>query len=303
MLEILYEDNHIIVVLKPQNVPSQSDDSGDPDMLTIVKQFLKDKYDKKGNVFLGLVHRLDRPTGGIMVFAKTSKAASRLSASLKNGDFSKKYFAVVNGRPRENKRILIDYLVKDPETNTVKVVPPSTEGAKRAELSYSVLDSVVTNEGFNLTLADIELKTGRSHQIRAQFKNMGNPLFGDAKYGGAVIKGENLSLFAYHLAFPHPTLNQTMVFRAFPPETAPWTFFNIEKYYNIKIPKNKSIYDQLLPISKPVVVDFSKPGRDFEYEIDREIAYSKGEYYLYDKEENILRPNDLPYEDQKKEDN
>ena len=292
MLNVLYEDNHIIVVIKPQNIPSQEDSSGDKDMLTTVKEYIKEKYNKQGNVFLGLVHRLDRPTGGIMVFAKTSKAAKRLSESMQNNLFNKKYFAVVNGIPKKNKQILIDYLLKDHDLNIVKVVPQSTEGAKRAELSYSVLESVVTNEGITLSLVDIELKTGRSHQIRAQFKNIGNPLFGDVKYGGDIIKGQNLSLFEYHLSFPHPTLNHNMVFRAFPPENPPWSFFNVEKYFNIKLPKTKSIYDQLLPIAEPVVIDFNKRSRNFEYEIDKEIAYSKGEYYLYDDEDNILHPKE-----------
>ena len=137
---ILHEDNHIIVALKPQNVPSCEDESKDKDMLTMLKEYIKEKYDKPGNVYLGLVHRLDRPTGGVMVFAKSSKAASRLSEQLKDGDFEKRYFAVVCGVPKEEKATLTHYMKKNAINNMVYVCPPTVAGAKFAELEYALLE-------------------------------------------------------------------------------------------------------------------------------------------------------------------
>ena len=139
-LIVLYEDNHIIVVMKPQNVPTCEDETKDPDLLSVIKQYIKEKYGKPGNVFVGLVHRLDRPTGGIMVFAKTSKAAARLAEQMKTGDFEKKYLAVVVGRMREQKERLTHYIKKNPVNTTVYVCAQTTEGAKRAELEYRVAE-------------------------------------------------------------------------------------------------------------------------------------------------------------------
>ena len=158
---ILFEDNQIIVVEKPQNVPSQGDASGDNNMLDMVKAYIKEKYNKPGNVFCGLVHRLDRPTGGVMVFAKTSKSASRLSEQFKTDDVHKIYFAVVVGCPKVKKGHLVHFLKKDEKNNMVEIVPQSTEGAKRAELDYEVLE-----EKNGYSLVKINLITGRSHQAR-----------------------------------------------------------------------------------------------------------------------------------------
>ena len=130
-LTVLYEDNQVIVVVKPQNVPTQADSSGDVDLLTMVKQYVKEKYDKPGEAFIGLVHRLDRPTGGVMVFARNSKSAARLQEQMKSGLFEKKYLAVTVGVPRDRQGRLSQYLFKDAETNTVKVVPAAVEGADR----------------------------------------------------------------------------------------------------------------------------------------------------------------------------
>ena len=138
-LTILHEDNHIIVVLKPQNIPTCEDASKDPDMLTIIKDYIKKTYNKQGNVYLGLVHRLDRPTGGVMVFAKSSKAAARLSEQLKNGDFEKRYFTVLVGEPKEEKATLTHYIKKNAVNNMVYVCPPTVEGAKFCELEYQIL--------------------------------------------------------------------------------------------------------------------------------------------------------------------
>lgn len=229
-MEILYEDNHIIVVLKPQNVPSQADESGDKDMLTMVKEYIKEKYNKPGNVYVGLVHRLDRPTGGVMVFAKTSKAAARLSEQFKNKEAEKTYFAVVTGNLKNKQTKLVNYLMKDEKNNMVKVVPMSTTGAKRAELDYTELEE---KDGFHLL--KVKLGTGRGHQIRVQLATIGNPIYGDQKYGKDMPKA-NLNLFAVELKFRHPTTGNIMDFRAYPPENLKcWNLFNLERYLSLKV--------------------------------------------------------------------
>lgn len=232
-LKVLYEDNHVIVVLKPQGIPSQADKSGDDDMLGIVKAYIKEKYLKEGNVYLGLVHRLDRPTGGVMVFARTSKAAARLSDQIREGVMEKRYLAVLTAKPNAKKARLTHYLVKDQANNMVKVVPMTTDGAKKAILDYNVIED--SAEG--LYLADIELHTGRSHQIRVQMSTVGAPLYGDVKYGASAAYG-NLALWAYELCFRHPTTNKILRFRVYPPETKPWSLFNIEKHLGFITPKN-----------------------------------------------------------------
>lgn len=233
MVNVLYEDNHIIVVLKPQNIPSQADDSKDVDMLTMVKQYIKEKYNKPNNVYCGLVHRLDRPTGGIMVFAKTSKAASRLSEQIQNGTLEKKYFTVVLNKVREKSSRLENYLKKDTKENIVKIVPIGETGAKKAELVYKVLDTKNDSEK-ELSLVEVKLLTGRSHQIRVQMSNIGNPICGDQKYGGDKYGKTNLALYAVELKFVHPTTKQNMMFKVCPPENElPWKFFNCEKFLNI----------------------------------------------------------------------
>lgn len=223
-LIVLYEDNHIIVVVKQQNIPTQEDDSKDRDMLTIVKDYIKVKENKPGNVYVGLVHRLDRPTGGVMVFAKTSKAASRLAEDIKNGDFHKRYLAVVNNKPREKRGKLVNFLKKNPRTNTVLVVPELESGGKRAELDYEILE-----EKEKVTLVDVNLHTGRSHQIRVQMKHIGCPIYGDVRYGGDILaKGHNLALWAFELKLVHPTTKENMTFKVYPPEDkTPWNVFNI----------------------------------------------------------------------------
>ena len=224
-LNVVYEDNHIIVVIKPQNIPTQEDESHDKDLLTMVKEYIKVKENKPGNVFVGLVHRLDRPTGGIMVFAKTSKAASRLTQEMHTGDFKKRYLTVVVGKLREKRAKLVNYLLKNARTNTVQVVPELTTNAKRAELDYIVLD-----EKEKVSLLDVNLATGRSHQIRVQLKNIGCPVYGDVKYGGdKLAKGHNLALWAYELKFVHPTTKENMTFKCYPPEDiTPWNVFDLD---------------------------------------------------------------------------
>ena len=223
-LNVVYEDNHIIVVIKPQNIPTQEDDSKDKDLLTMVKEYIKIKENKPGNVYVGLVHRLDRPTGGLMVFAKTSKAASRLTQEMHTDDFKKRYLTVVVGKPRDKRAKLVNYLMKNARTNTVQVVPELTTNAKRAELEYQVLD-----EKEKVSLVEVQLLTGRSHQIRVQMKHIGCPVYGVVKYGGdSLAKGHNLALWAYELKFIHPTTKENMTFKCYPPEDiVPWNVFNL----------------------------------------------------------------------------
>ena len=204
-LNILYEDNHIIVVVKPFNVLSQSDITNDLDMLTIVKEYIKEKYNKPGNVYLGLVHRLDRPTMGVMVFAKTSKAASRLSEQVRKNTFQKKYVAIVNGILSKKEDTFVDYLEKLDNGNTI--VTDENHG-KYSELSYKVLKEDKVN---NLSLVDISLKTGRHHQIRVQFASRGYPLLGDSRYSENREKYQ-LCLVAYSLKFNHPTTKERLEF-------------------------------------------------------------------------------------------
>lgn len=219
-LKILYEDNHIIVVVKKPGVPTQEDKTGDKDMLTIVKEYIKVKYNKPGNVYLGLVHRLDRMVGGVMVFAKTSKAASRISEYIRQKNVKKRYLAVVNGTlPVSNEKVeLRNYLVKNERLNMSKVVDKNTKGSKEAILEYKVLKNFNYN-GKDYSLVDIDLHTGRHHQIRVQFANIGHPLYGDVKYGQKVNKvGQNLALFSYYLSFFHPTKDEYLEFEFKPNE-------------------------------------------------------------------------------------
>ncbi len=179
-LKIFYEDNHILVVQKPNNIPSQADKTGDEDMLTILKSYLKEKYNKPGEAYLGLVHRLDRPTGGIMVFARTSKAASRLSEQIRTKQIQKKYLATCNGKLEKEKDTWCDFLLKTEKNNTSKVVPEGTKNSKEAILDYEV---VQYNEKTDLSIVKVNLHTGRHHQIRVQFASRGHGLYGDQKYG------------------------------------------------------------------------------------------------------------------------
>ena len=217
-LNVLYEDNHIIVVVKPINVLSQSDITNDLDMLTMIKNYLKEKYQKPGNVYLGLVHRLDRVVGGVMVFAKTSKAASRLSEMVRTNSFHKDYLAICHGKVKKNDTF-IDYLKKLDNFNTI--VSNSKEG-KLAELSYDLVDYL---ESYDLSLVKVHLKTGRHHQIRVQFSSRNHPLVGDNRYGHD--KEKNIGLFAYKLSFVHPVKKEEMTF-TYLPSSEPFNLFNLK---------------------------------------------------------------------------
>ncbi|MFB5675653.1 RluA family pseudouridine synthase [Paenibacillus terreus] len=218
-IKVLYEDNHVLAVAKPVNVPTQEDASGDPDLLTLLKQDLKIRHQKPGNVFLGLIHRLDRPVGGAMIFAKTSKAASRLSEAVRSRSFRKLYAAVVHGSPRGQSGRLEHYLLKDPRTNTVQTVKPGTPGAKQALLEYRVV-----GEKNGLSLILVELHTGRPHQIRVQMQSIGCPLYGDQKYGAQVNRpGQQLALWSLLAGAPHPVSKEPLLFRSLPPRQFPWS--------------------------------------------------------------------------------
>lgn len=222
-LIILYEDNHIIVVLKPQNLASCPDESQDENLLDRVKNYIKNTYQKPGNAFVGLVHRLDRPTGGVMVFAKTSKAAGRLGEQMKSGDFEKKYLTVLNGAPHEESGTLVNWLKKNTVNNMVYLCPQGTEGAKFASLDYRIL----AKEG-NLALAQIKLHTGRSHQIRVQMAGIAHPVYGDMRYGGERAQKGKLGLWAYSLAFTHPVTKERLLFLCEPPKSElPWKKFDL----------------------------------------------------------------------------
>lgn len=218
-LRVLYEDNHVIVVVKEKNVLSQADNTHDIDMLTIIKKYLKEKYNKPGNVYLGLVHRLDRPVSGIMVFAKTSKAASRLSDQVRKKEIKKTYMAVVKGIIKKDEDTFVDYLLKLDNGNTIVT---TKDKGKESVLTYKVLKR---NYEKNETLVSIDLKTGRHHQIRVQFASRGYPLCGDQRYGKS--DKTQIALCAYKLEFIHPTTKQLMKFEIEKPLDTYWTGFTL----------------------------------------------------------------------------
>ena len=217
-LKVIYEDNHIIVVEKFVNIPSQGDNTGDVDMLSIIKMYLKEKYNKPGEVYLGLVHRLDRPVGGIMVFARTSKAAGRLSEEVRNKTFEKSYLTIVNGKMEENNAQLVDYLWKNPKTNMSYVVDKNKKMAKEAILDYKVLKY---DPELNLSVLKINLHTGRHHQIRVQLSSRNHSIYGDQKYGGRG-HGKQICLWAYSLKIVHPVTKEELQFELYPEKIGSW---------------------------------------------------------------------------------
>jgi 23S rRNA pseudouridine1911/1915/1917 synthase len=224
-IRVIFEDNHIIVVEKPVNIPSQKDESEDDDMLTLLKKDIKERYSKPGNVYLGLVHRLDRPAGGVMVFAKTSKAASRLSEQMRSGSFKKIYFAVVHGKLKSPQDKLKHFLLKDERTNIVSIADESVKGARLALLDYKEIGHMR-----GLSLVKIDLHTGRPHQIRVQFSGIGNPVWGDQKYGSDLNRpGQQLALWSAEIVFTHPVANKELSFANSPPSKEPWNLFEYLK--------------------------------------------------------------------------
>ncbi len=216
-LNVLYEDNHVIVVVKPFNVLSQGDSTGDRSIMDDIKDYIKVKYHKPGNVYLGLVHRLDRPVGGVMVFARSSKAAARLTKCFSEHSVEKKYLAIVHGKMEEEKGEFVDYLEKGEDGKSF--VSPN---GKEAILDYEVLDY---NKENDCSLVSVLLKTGRHHQIRVQFASRGHYLLGDQRYG--VQDNKQISLFAYSLSFPHPITKEMLTFQCFPEKKDYWTIFTL----------------------------------------------------------------------------
>ena len=205
MIKVIYEDNHLLVVEKPENVPMQEDSSKDEDLLSLCKAYIKEKYSKPGDVYLGLVHRLDRPVGGVVVFARTSKAASRLSKQIQDHSFKKEYLAVVEDNSLPDEGHLMDKLLKDPNTNPVKV----DNRGKQAELDYKLI-----RRKDNLALVRVFLKTGRSHQIRVQFASRNHPLWGDQRYNPKAKVGQQIALHASRIEFEHPVTKERMAFES-----------------------------------------------------------------------------------------
>ena len=206
-MEVLYEDNHLLVIIKPPGVPTQADSSGDVDMLSLAKEYVKEKYNKPGEVYLGMVHRLDRPVGGVMVFARTSKAASRLSEQIREGKFKKTYICICEGKAKGGK--FEHYLLKDPRTNKVEAVSQGTKGAK-----YSLLKYEVIKYENNMSTCQVNLITGRSHQIRVQFAASGHPLINDMKYNKNAKPGNWIALYSKAIEFEHPITKELIEFAA-----------------------------------------------------------------------------------------
>jgi 23S rRNA pseudouridine1911/1915/1917 synthase len=214
-LAVLYEDNHLLVVEKPAGVLTQSDKSGEDSLLEMCRRYVRKRYNKQGNVFIGMVHRLDRPVSGAIVFARTSKAASRLSAQIRIGGMEKTYRAVVEGR-LEGEGVLEDYLVREGD-KTLKAAASAHE-AQRAILRYRSISATPKK-----TLVEIDLITGRKHQIRAQLSQTGHPVLGDRKYGSDINLGKDrIALMSFSLTFTHPTREEILSFAARVPDWWPW---------------------------------------------------------------------------------
>jgi len=216
-IPIIYEDNHLLVVNKPVGILSQEDHTGRTDLLSLCKQYIKKRYDKPGNVFLGLLHRLDRPVGGVMVFAKTSKAASRISEQIRERKVKKSYLAVLDGDPPPN-GVLEHHLLKNHKTNVTEVVSSPRKKSKLAKLSFQTID-----RSNGMALVDINLETGRAHQIRVQFAEIGTPVHGDNRYGKA--SKNSIALHAHNFRLIHPTLKEEHEFVAPLPKQLPWNLF------------------------------------------------------------------------------
>lgn len=219
--EILYEDNHLLVLNKRPGDLVQGDSTGDPSVLDTIKRFIKKRDNKPGNVFLGLPHRLDRPVSGVVVLAKTSKALSRLSSGFREGKVEKTYWAVVETTPNILATTLTHHLLKDAKRNRSRVVPPGTPGAKEARLAYRL---VGTSERY--AFLEVDLITGRHHQIRAQLSVVGSPVKGDLKYGAKRSDpGGGIHLHARRLVLAHPVGGRSITFVAPPPRGSLWDLF------------------------------------------------------------------------------
>ena len=217
-MTVVYEDNHLIIVNKAASEIVQGDKTGDEPLSESLKRYLKEKYNKPGNVFLGVVHRLDRPVSGLVVFAKTSKALSRLNTMLAQGEVKKTYWAIVTARPPQEEGELIHYLVRNEQQNKSYAYDRERQGSKQAILHYRL---IATSDRY--WLLEVDLKTGRHHQIRCQLSKMGCPIKGDLKYGAPRSNPDgSISLHARRIRFVHPVLKQSIDLTAPVPHLAPW---------------------------------------------------------------------------------
>ena len=213
-MEIVYEDNHIIIVNKAVGEIVQGDKTGDTPLSEMIKSYLKEKYNKPGNVFCGVVHRIDRPVGGLVIFAKTSKALERLNKMLRDGDIHKTYWAIVKGSPKPEEARLRDWLISDGRLNKTFISDEKDPEAKESVLEYKTIA-----RGDNYSVLEVNLLTGRKHQIRAQLSNIGHPIKGDLKYGSKRSNPDGgISLLAKKISFTHPVSKQPIEIEAPLPE-------------------------------------------------------------------------------------
>ena len=219
---IAYEDNHLVVAVKQPNQLTQADATGDSDLLSQIKEYVKEKYNKPGDAYIGLVHRMDRPVGGLLVFARTSKAASRLSEQVRTHELNRQYVCVVEGSAPDQ-FTYVDYLVKDEENNMVKVIPPYLKLQGKEAILHG--RTIARRDG--LSLVAIQLETGRAHQIRVQMQHAGFPLWGDNRYGNGK-RGQQIALWGMRLSFCHPVTKENMVFISPVPDAKPWLWFERE---------------------------------------------------------------------------
>lgn len=222
-IKIIYEDNHLLVVEKPSGILTQADDTNDLDMYSLLKEYIRVEYNKPGEAWLGIVHRLDQPVGGVMIFAKTSKAASRLSNQIRLNEWKKEYLAITDNIPYKNKATYTDYLYKDRRNNNSYVVDKNHPNAK-----YSVLHNEVISVKDKNALLKINLETGRPHQIRVQLASRNIPIYGDFRYNNKPKRNSNLKLFAYKLEIIHPTKKERMEFISKPKLKGQWNKFKDE---------------------------------------------------------------------------
>jgi 23S rRNA pseudouridine1911/1915/1917 synthase len=221
MLDVLYEDNHLLVVNKPAGLLVQGDATGDKTLPDLAREYLREKYNKPGNIFVGVVHRLDRPVSGVVVLAKTSKALARMNELFRSNKTRKTYLAISQRRPAEQQKKLVHWLVKDSERNITKAYASEKPNSQRAELSYTLLSQ---QQGYYLI--QVNPVTGRPHQIRVQLATQNSPIVGDVKYGAAgLLPDKRIALHAYQLEFEHPVQKTPMVVKAPLPKTELWLLF------------------------------------------------------------------------------